>query len=442
MGDTLVQLSRVNIGLCGVGTVGGGVVEVLARNQDVIDARACAELRLQHVGARRAVPELEGSGVRISQDLAAVADDPQVDIFVELIGGTELAKQLCLRAIANGKHVVTANKALIAEHGNELFSAARAAGVAVRFEAAVAGGVPIIKTLREGLAGNRIAWLAGIINGTCNFILTEMKHRQRPFHEVLSEAQMLGYAEADPRFDVEGIDAAHKLAILAAIAFGMPLEYSRVHVEGISGVTVQDLAYAAELGYTIKHLGIARRVGDAVELRVHPTLVPRETPLASVDGVMNAILVYGDAVGQTLYYGAGAGALPTASAVIADLVDLARDIAIGQQSRVPSLAFADSRVNDYPVLQIDDVMACHYLRIEAEDKPGVLSEIASLLSQVGISIEALIQKAPAAGASKVPVIILTNRTREADVQRAVAAMEALPTISRPVVRLRVETFAP
>jgi homoserine dehydrogenase len=437
-----VQLSRVNIGLCGVGTVGTGVIEVLARNQDVIDARACAELRLQHVGARRPVPGLEGSGVRISQDLTAVADDPQVDIFVELIGGTELAKVLCLRAIANGKHVVTANKALIAEHGNELFAAARSAGVAVRFEAAVAGGVPIIKTLREGLAGNRIAWLAGIINGTCNFILTEMRQRQRPFHEVLSEAQALGYAEADPRFDVEGIDAAHKLSILAAIAFGMPLEYSRVHVEGIARVTVQDLAYAAELGYTIKHLGIARRVGEAVELRVHPTLVPCKTPLASVDGVMNAVLVHGDAVGQTLYYGAGAGSLPTASAVIADLVDLARDIAIGQQSRVPSLAFADSRVNDYPVLPIEDVQGCHYLRIEAEDKPGVLSEIASLLSQVGISIEALIQKAPAAGASKVPVIILTNQAREIDVQKAVAAMEALPTISHPVVRLRVETFTP
>jgi len=436
-----MQLSRVNVGLCGIGTVGGGVIQVMARNRDVIDARACAEVRLHHVGARREAAVLSGLDAKLSRDVLAIADDPEIDIVVELIGGTTVARDLCLRAIANGKHIVTANKALIAEHGNELFAAARAATVAVRFEAAVAGGVPIIKTLREGLAGNRIEWVAGIINGTCNYILSQMHEHRRPFAEVLGEAQLLGYAEADPRFDIDGIDAAHKLSILAAIAFGMPLEFGKVFVEGIAGITVQDLDYAAELGYAIKHLGIARRVDDSVELRVHPTLIPRDSLLANVDGVMNAVLVQGDAVGQTLYYGAGAGASPTASAVIADLVDLARDIAIGQESRVPSLAFSEGRVSEFPVLPIDAVHGCHYLRIEAEDKPGVLSDIASLLSRGGISIEALIQKAPAAGATKVPVIILTNRTPEAALEAAVKAMEQLPTVSQPITRIRVDSLS-
>jgi homoserine dehydrogenase len=434
------MLKTINVGICGLGTVGGGTFRLLAQNAAVITGRSGAAVAVTHVGARRDNPDCELAACRVSRDIFAVAEDPAVDILVELIGGTDVARQLVERAIANGKHVVTANKALIAEHGNELFAAAAARGVSIRFEAAVAGGIPIIKALREGLAGNNIQWLAGIINGTGNFILSEMREKGREFADVLAEAQALGYAEADPTFDVEGIDAAHKLVILASLAFGMPLKFSQVYTEGITRLTPRDVDYAAELGYRIKHLGVARRVEQGVELRVHPTLVPEQRLLANVNGVMNAVLVEGDAVGPTLYYGAGAGALPTASAVVADIVDLARDLAAGQQPMVPAMGFGGAAVQDLPVLAMADVSTAYYLRMEAEDKPGVMSSVASLLSEQGISIEALIQKAPQAHETRVPVIILTNQAPEGRLDAAVDAIEALDTISGAVTRIRVEAL--
>ena len=433
-------MKPVNIGICGLGTVGGGTFNVLQRNGDLIGARAQTELAVVHVGARRDNPDCELGQTRVSRDIFDVVKDPEVDIVIELIGGTTVARELIEEAIRNGKHVVTANKALIAEFGNEIFALAGEHGVVVRYEAAVAGGIPIIKAMREGLAGNRIEWLAGIINGTGNFILTEMRDKGRDFADVLAEAQALGYAEADPTFDVEGIDAAHKLVILASLAFGIPLEFDAVYTEGISGISRQDVEHAEELGYRIKHLGVAKQSEKGVELRVHPTLIPEQRLLANVDGVKNAVLVEGDAVGPTLYYGAGAGAEPTASAVVADIVDLARDIGAGQVCRVPALGISGDSIKRLPIVPMSDVTTAWYLRLEAQDKPGVMSQIASLLGEQGISIEALIQKAPASGQDRVPVIVVTNVAAQGDLETAARAIEALPTINGRITRIRVETL--
>jgi homoserine dehydrogenase len=435
-----MSFNPVNIGLCGLGTVGSGTFNVMDRNADEIAARAQATVRVVHVGARRDSPLCDLGDVRVSRDVFEVARDPKVDILVELMGGTTTARELIEEAIRNGKHIVTANKALIAEFGNEIFSLAEIHGVTVRYEAAVAGGIPIIKALREGLAGNRIEWLAGIINGTGNFILSEMRDKGREFVDVLAEAQQLGYAEADPTFDIEGIDAAHKLVILASLAFGMPLKFSSVYTEGITRLTPQDVVYAEELGYRIKHLGVAKQNGAGVELRVHPTLIPEKRLLANVNGVKNAVLVEGDAVGPTLYYGAGAGAEPTASAVIADLVDLARELAVGQACRVPALGFARESLRDLPVVPMEEVSTPWYLRMEAEDKPGVLSAVASIFSEQGISIEALIQKAPEEGQTRVPLIVLTNSAAQGCVDNAVRAIEALDNIAGNIARIRVEVL--
>lgn len=424
-----------------MGTVGSGTLAVLRDNAELIAARAHAELNVVHVGMRRDNPACDVSGIRVSRNIFDVARDPEVDILVELIGGTTVARELVETAIRAGKHVVTANKALIAEFGNEIFALADAHGVEVRYEAAIAGGIPIVKALREGLAGNRIEWLAGIINGTGNFILTEMRDKGREFADVLAEAQALGYAEADPTFDVEGIDAAHKLVILAALAFGMPLQFDAVYTEGITQLTTQDVEYARELGYIIKHLGIARQSAEGVELRVHPTLIPDHLLLADVDGVKNAILVEGNAVGPTLYYGAGAGAKPTASAVVADLVDLARDFGVGQSGRVPALNVMRSSLRALPVIPMANVQTPWYLRMEVADKPGVLSRVASIFSDQGISIEALIQKAPAQGQTLVSLIVLTNKAAQGSVDVAVRAIEALDTINGKVTRIRVEPLA-
>ncbi|MAK43620.1 MAG: homoserine dehydrogenase [Spongiibacter sp.] len=434
-------MSPVRVGICGLGTVGSGTYAVLTRNAAEIAARVGADIVVTEIGARRDNPNCDTGDVVINRDIFAVAENPNVDILVELIGGTTVAKELVLKAIANGKHVVTANKALIAEHGNEIFEAAAQQGVTVAFEAAVAGGIPIIKALREGLAGNKVQWLAGIINGTGNFILTEMRDKGRDFNDVLAEAQALGYAEADPTFDVEGIDAAHKLVILASLAFGIPLQFDKVYTEGISRIAQEDVVYAEELGYRIKHLGIARDTEKGIELRVHPTLIPEKRLIANVNGVMNAVLVQSDAVGPTLYYGAGAGSEPTASAVVADVVDVARTLSAEPHHRVPFLSFQRTSLSDHPVLPIDDVETAYYLRMSALDKPGVLSKVAQILSDDGISIEALIQKQPAEDANLVPVIILTNRTVESKLFAAVSRIEGLEGIVGEVTRIRVESLA-
>ena len=395
-------------------------------------------LDVVHVGARRDNPACDMSDARVSRDIFAVAADPEVAVLVELIGGTTVARELVEAAIRAGKHVVTANKALIAEHGNALFALAVEHSVQLRYEAAIAGGIPIVKALREGLSGNRIEWLAGIINGTTNFILTEMRDKGRDFADVLAEAQALGYAEADPTFDVEGIDAAHKLVILASLAFGMPLKFESVYTEGITHLQPQDVAYAEELGYVIKHLGIARQNNQGVELRVHPTLIPRQRLLANVDGVRNAVLIEGNAVGPTLYCGAGAGARPTASAVVADLVDLGRAAGSAAPSRLPALGVASASLQDLPVLAMEDVESPWYLRMEAQDKPGVMSRVTSLFSEQGISIEALIQKAPLEGQTLVSVIVVTNQARQGSVEDAVRAIEGLDSIDGDVTCIRVE----
>jgi homoserine dehydrogenase len=433
-------LSSVTVGICGLGTVGSGTVNVLQRNQTEINARAGCNIEIKQVGARRDNSNCELGSIELTQDIFDVVENPDIDIIVELIGGTTTALELVNKAISNGKHVVTANKALIAEYGTEIFSAAEKAGVTVAFEAAVAGGIPIIKSLREGLAGNQINWLVGIINGTGNFILTEMRDKGRDFDDVLVEAQELGYAEADPTFDVEGIDAAHKLVILAAIAFGIPLQFEKVYTEGIGNISQQDVQYAEELGYRIKHLGIARRTAEGIELRVHPTLIPEKRLIANVNGVMNAVLVEADAVGPTLYYGAGAGAEPTASAVVADIVDVARNLKVELTYKVPYLGFHSGSIQDVPVVPIEDIETAYYLHMSAEDKPGVLSAVASILSNAGISIEALIQKAPADGENSVAMIILTNRAIENKLMAAVEKIEGLPTINNSVTRIRVESL--
>jgi len=437
-------MDPVNIGLLGLGTVGGGTATVLSRNASEIARRAGRDIRIAHAAARgydaHAIEGLDQIG-RIGDDAFAVVDDPEVDIVIELIGGYSPARELVLRAIANGKQVVTANKALIALHGNEIFTAAQQQGVTVAFEAAVAGGIPIIKALREGLAANRIDWIAGIINGTGNFILTEMRDKGRDFGDVLAEAQQLGYAEADPTFDVEGIDAAHKLTILGSLAFGIPLQFNKTFTEGISKIEPQDVAYAAELGYRIKHLGITRRTNAGIEMRVHPTLIPHRRLLANVDGVMNAVLVKGDAVGPTLYYGAGAGALPTASAVVADVVDLVRALTTDPHNRVPHLAFQPGELSDTPVLSIDEIETAYYLRMSALDRPGVMAGIAGILGEEGISIEAIKQKEPAEGETHVPLIMLSHRVKEACMNTALARIAALGAVNGEIVRIRMEGLA-
>jgi homoserine dehydrogenase len=433
-------VNPVRVGLLGLGTVGGGTFNVLRRNAEEIARRAGRGIEISYAAARAYDPErLPGiESVRVTDDAFAVVADPDIDIVVELIGGYEPARELVLKAIANGKHVVTANKALIALHGNEIFAAAQKRGVMVAFEAAVAGGIPIIKAVREGLAANRIEWIAGIINGTGNFILSEMRDKGRDFAEVLAEAQQLGYAEADPTFDVEGIDAAHKLTILASIAFGIPLQFDKVYTEGISHITREDVSYAEQLGYRIKHLGVARRTDHGVELRVHPTLIPCRRLIANVDGVMNAVLVKGDAVGPTLYYGAGAGAEPTASAVVADLVDVTRTLTADPENRVPHLAFQPDALSDLNIHPVEDIETAYYLRLCAVDRPGVLAEVTRILGALGISIEAVIQKEPLEDQQQVAIILLTRRVQEKHMNAAIAQIEALGSIEGKVTRIRLE----
>ncbi|MFL0809693.1 MAG: homoserine dehydrogenase [Agarilytica sp.] len=434
-------MKRVNVGICGLGTVGGGTFNVLTRNNSIISQRAGIDINISHIGARRANPNCDTGATKVSADIFQVAQDPDVDIVVELIGGTSVAKDLVTAALQNKKHVVTANKALIAEFGNELFAIAKENNVSISYEAAVAGGIPIIAALREGLSANSIEWLAGIINGTGNFILTEMRDKARDFEDVLKEAQELGYAEADPTFDVEGIDAAHKLVILSSIAFGMPLQFDKVFTEGISKIAPEDVAYAGELGYSIKHLGITRRrENGGIELRVHPTLIPKTRLIANVDGVMNAVLVKGDAVGPTMYYGAGAGAEATASAVIADIVRVSRDLSGESKSSVPHLGFSDESLENLNVLPIEETETAYYMRVSALDKPGVLSKISQILSDAGISIEALIQKEPKEQQDHVPLILLTNRAIEKDIITAIDAIETLDSTQGKVVRIRVESL--
>ncbi|MEX2963436.1 homoserine dehydrogenase [Microbulbifer sp. TYP-18] len=431
----------VRVGICGLGTVGSGTVNVMARNGEGIAARCGRLVEIVQIGARRDNPDCDTSALNVTREIFDVASNPEVDVLVELIGGTTVARELVLAAIANGKHVVTANKALIAEFGNELFAAAAERGVSIAYEASVAGGIPIIKSLREGLVSNRIQWLAGIINGTGNYILTEMRDQGRSFNEALAQAQVLGYAEADPTFDVEGVDAAHKLVIMASLAFAMPLQFDKVYTEGISGIAIEDIRYADELGYRIKHLGIARATEDGIELRVHPTLIPRRRLIANVDGVMNAVLVQGDAVGPTMYYGPGAGAEATASAVIADIVDLARTLEAAPHQRVPSAGVAQGGCrSETRVLPMEDVVTSYYVRISAQDKPGVMSQVAQICSDQGISIEALIQHEPQPGETLVPVVILTSRAREVRLNQAVAEIQALDSVQGEVVRIRVETL--
>jgi homoserine dehydrogenase len=430
-------VNPVKVGIAGLGTVGSGTVNILRRNADEIARRVGRPIEIAHIGARRDNPACDIAGIRVSRDVMEVARDPQIDIVVELIGGTSTARELVLTAIANGKHVVTANKALIAEHGNEIFSAAHAKGVDVAFEAAVAGGVPILKALGEGLAANRIKWVAGIINGTGNFILTEMRDKGRDFADVLQEAQALGYAEADPTFDVEGIDAAHKLTILASIAFGIPLQFSRVYTEGISRLTREDISAAEQFGYRIKHLGIAKDTGNGIELRVHPTLIPQSVLLASVNGVMNAVMVDGDAVGPTLFYGAGAGAGPTGSAVVADIIEMGRSLTIDHDLRVPYLGFHTDVLSDHPVLPIDDVVCPFYIRLHVQDRTGVLADITRILSQHNISIEAMFQK-DVDDDQPVPIMLMTHSVLERDMNAALAEIAGLDAVLDDIVRIRVE----
>jgi len=435
-------MKPIHVGLLGLGTVGGGTLTVLRRNAEEITRRAGREIHVLRAAVRNIDKAKALAGdLPLTTNPFDVVDDPEIDIVVELIGGLEPARELVMQAIANGKHVVTANKHLVAKHGNEIFAAAQAKGVMVAFEAAVAGGIPIIKALREGLTANRIEWLAGIINGTSNFILTEMRDKGAAFDDVLKEAQRLGYAEADPTFDIEGIDAAHKLTILSAIAFGIPMQFDRAYTEGLSKLTREDVQYAEELGYRIKLLGIARRAEAGIELRVHPTLIPERRLIANVDGAMNAVLVKGDAVGPTLYYGAGAGAEPTASAVIADLVDVTRLHTADPHHRVPHLAFQPDQLSDTPILPMDEVRTAYYLRLRAFDRPGVLADITRILADSDISIDAMVQKEPAEGEEQVNIILLTHVTVEKNVNAAIAKIEALDTVAGQVMRIRLEELA-
>ena len=436
-------MKPINVGLLGLGTVGGGTLTVLRRNEAEITRRAGRAIRVKVAAVRdleKAKAQYAGSDITITTDPLQVVDNPEIDIVVELIGGTDLAKTLVLKAIANGKHVVTANKALLAMHGNEIFAAAQAKGVMVAFEAAVAGGIPIIKAVREGLTANRIEWIAGIINGTTNFILSEMRDKGLSFDTVLAEAQRLGYAEADPTFDIEGVDAAHKLTILSAIAFGIPMQFDKAYTEGISKMTKEDIQYAEQLGYRIKLLGITKRTPQGIELRVHPTLIPEKRLIANVEGVMNAVLVKGDAVGATLYYGRGAGAEPTASSVVADLVDVTRMLTADPEHRVPHLAFQPDALSSEPILPMSEVRTAYYLRMRAVDQPGVLADITRILADLEISIDAMIQKEPDEGQEQVDIIILTHETVEKNINQAIAKIESLSTIPGKVTRLRLENL--
>ena len=437
------MIRPIHVGLLGIGTVGGGTFAVLRRNQEEITRRAGRAITLKIVADKdlNRAKSIVGNAAEVTADAFAVVGNPEIDIVVELIGGTKVAKDLIMQAIENGKHVVTANKALLAQHGTEIFSAAQRKGVMVAFEAAVAGGIPIIKALREGLTANRIEWIAGIINGTSNFILSEMRDKGLSFEEVLKEAQKRGYAEADPTFDIEGIDAAHKLTIMSAIAFGIPMQFSKAYTEGISKLTRQDIRYAEELGYRIKLLGITRRAANGIELRVHPTLIPTRRLIANVEGVMNAVLVKGDAVGQTLYYGAGAGAEPTASAVVADLVDVTRMHTADPENRVPHLAFQPDALSNTPILPMDEVETAYYLRLRVLDRPGVLADITRILADLSISIDAMVQKEPGEGEEQVDIIMLTHRTVEKNINAAVVRIEQLPTNAGKVTRIRLEDLA-
>ena len=433
-------MKPINVGLLGIGTVGGGTFTVLERNREEISRRAGCAITMKMVADKETekARRLVAGRATVTADAAEVVNHPDIDIVVELIGGTTVAKDLILRAIANGKHIVTANKALLAQHGNEIFAAAQKKDVMVAFEAAVGGGIPIIKSLREGLSANRIEWIAGIVNGTCNFILSEMRERGASFEDVLKEAQRRGYAEADPTFDIEGVDAAHKTTIMAAIGFGIPMRFESAYVEGISGLTQDDIKYAETMGYRIKLLGITRRRPKGIEIRVHPALVPARRLIASVEGVMNAILVKGDAVGQTMYYGAGAGAEPTASAVVADLVDVARMLTADPEHRVPHFAFQPGQLADTPILPMGDVETRYYLRMKVQDKPGVLADITRILADLRISIEAMVQKEPRAGEGEVDIIMLTHMTVEKNVDAAIAKIEKLPVVVGKVTRIRLE----
>ena len=435
-------MKPVKVGILGLGTVGGGTVNVLKRNAEEIARRAGRKIIVTRASAKDlSKHRICGTqGITLTTDPYDIINDPEIEIVLELIGGAGAVKDMVLAAIANRKHVVTANKSLIALHGNEIFAKASEQGVIVAFEAAVAGGIPIIKAIREGLSGNQIQWLAGIINGTGNFILTEMRDKGRDFYDVLAEAQALGYAEADPTFDVEGIDAGHKLTILASIAFGIPLQFDKVYTEGITQITRADVEYAEQLGYRIKHLGIARKTPEGIELRVHPTLIPERRLIANVDGVMNAIVVKGDAVGATLYYGAGAGADPTASSVVADVIDVVRALTSDPENRVPHLAFQADSLVDIPVLPPEQFKTAYYLRLNAEDKPGVLADVTRILAKHQISIDAIIQKKPLDDRALVPIILLTQITLEQEMNAAIAEIESLTTVNGKVNRIRLETL--
>src|SRR2546428_4237431 len=433
-------MKPIKVGLLGIGTVGGGTWAVLARNQEELSRRAGRAIEISVVADKEVekAMKLTAGKARVTADAFEVVRDPDIDIVVELIGGDTDARELVLKAIDSGKHVVTANKALLARHGTEIFARTHAKGVMVAFEASVAGGIPIIKALREGLTANRIEWIAGIINGTCNFILSEMREKGLPFDAVLKEAQKLGYAETDPSFDIEGVDAAHKLAIMAAIAFGVPMQLDKCYKEGVSRLTQEDIRYAEQLGYRIKLLGITKRTAEGIELRVHPTLIPTRRLIANVEGVMNAVLVKGDAVGATMYYGAGAGAEPTGSAVVADLVDVTRLHTADPEHRVPHLAFRPDRMSDIKILSMEEVVTSYYLRMRVHDRPGVLADITRILAHASISIDAMIQREPAEGEQQVDIIMLTHQTRERNVNAAVKKLEALPVVSGKVTRIRLE----
>ncbi len=433
-------MKPINVGLLGIGTVGGGTFTVLQRNCEEITRRAGRPIRITVVADKNLelAKQVTGGACRLTDDAFSVVSDPEVDIVIELIGGYGVAKQLVMQAIANGKHVVTANKALLATHGNEIFKAAQDKGVMIGFEAAVAGGIPIIKAVREGLTANRIEWIAGIINGTTNFILSEMRDKGLSFDTVLKEAQRLGYAEADPTFDIEGVDAAHKITLLASLAFGIPVQFEKAYIEGISKLDAVDIKYAEQLGYRIKLLGIARRTPEGIELRVHPTLIPTKRLIANVEGAMNAVLVQADAVGATLYYGKGAGAEPTASAVIADLVDITRMHTADPENRVPHLAFQPDAMVDLPILPISEVVTSYYLRLRVQDQPGVLADITRILADEQISIDAVIQKEPADGETQTDLIMLTHQTREKHIKAAIEKIEALGVVAGHVTKLRLE----
>lgn len=437
-------MKPINIGLLGIGTVGSGTFTVLKRNQEEIARRAGREIVIKIIADRdidKARKIVGDDGIFITSDANEVVTHPDVDIVVELIGGYTTAKELTLKAIENGKHVVTANKAMLASHGTEIFSAAEKQGVMVAFEAAVAGGIPIIKALREGLTANRIEWIAGIINGTGNFILSEMRSKGLSFDTVLEQAQELGYAEADPTFDIEGIDAAHKISIMASIAFGIPIQFDKVYTEGITKLTGEDISYAEELGYRIKLLGITKKTSKGIELRVHPTLIPSRRLIANVEGVMNAVVVKGDAVGPTLYYGPGAGAEPTASAVVADLVDVTRMHTVDPKQRVPHLGVQPNLLLDIPILPMEEVETSYYLRLQALDRPGVLADITCILAELEISIDAMVQKEPKKNEEQVDIIVLTHLSIEKNINAAIAKIEELTSVMGKITRIRLEELS-